>query len=240
MRRSRPPVTERYGQGCRETLEIYPAARRNAPVLMFIHGGFWRSLSVQDFSFVAEPFIDAGACVVLPEYDLCPDVRLGDIVDQIFRVQAWLWERVAEFGGDPSRILVCGHSAGAHLAMLLAQRNDSQQGQPCAVLGLSGLYDLEPLSRTTTLQSVLRLTEDDVASLSPSRLPPPEQGSIHLAFGNRESPAFIRQTHALAQAWGCAVVQSVTELETDHLRIVDELSNKRSAIGQKARQLLGM
>jgi hypothetical protein len=107
----------RYGGGPNEHLDIFPAAPQSgAPVLVFIHGGYWRSLDKRDHAFVAPPFTREGACVVVPNYALCPAVTVPQIVLQMVQALAWTWRNIKRFGGDPDRITVVGHSAGGHLA----------------------------------------------------------------------------------------------------------------------------
>ena len=105
-----------YGHGAGETLDVFPATASRpaaAPVLVFIHGGYWRSLDKADHSFVAPSFNAAGAVVVVPNYALCPAVSIEHIVLQMAAAVAWTWRHAADFGGDPARIALAGHSAGA-------------------------------------------------------------------------------------------------------------------------------
>ena len=108
-----------YGDGPNEMLDIFPGAGVKAPVLVFLHGGYWRSLDKADHSFIAPAFTQAGACVVIPNYALCPAVTIPDIVLQMVKALAWTYRHVAAYGGDPRRITVVGHSAGGHLAAML-------------------------------------------------------------------------------------------------------------------------
>ena len=108
-----------YGAAAGETLDVFPATRADAPVLVFIHGGWWRSLDKFDHSFVAPTFVHAGAMVVVPNYDLCPAVSIATIVMQMVHALAWTYRNAALYGGDPKRIVVVGHSAGAHLAAMM-------------------------------------------------------------------------------------------------------------------------
>ena len=111
-----------YGSGAGEMLDIFPAeggGAAPAPVLFFIHGGWWRSLDKADHSFVAPPFTRKGACVVMPNYALCPAVTIPHITLQMVQALAWTFRHIAAHGGDPRRITVIGHSAGGHLASML-------------------------------------------------------------------------------------------------------------------------
>src|SRR5437868_4397919 len=105
----------RYGDLPGETIDVFPAAEANAPVLVFIHGGYWRSLDKSDVSFVAPTFVNAGATVVLPNYALCPAVGIETIALQMVAALAWVWRNAGGFNGDRERIVVAGHSAGGHL-----------------------------------------------------------------------------------------------------------------------------
>ena len=108
-----------YGAEPSERLDVFAPRATGAPVLVYIHGGYWRALDKRDQSFVAPPFVAAGAMVVLPNYALCPAVRIEHIVLQLVRALAWVWRHAAEHGGDRSRIVVAGHSAGGHLAAMM-------------------------------------------------------------------------------------------------------------------------
>ena len=166
-----------YGDGPSETLDIFPAAAPDAPVLVYVHGGYWRSLDKSDFSFVAPSFVAGGAMVVLPNYALCPAVTIEDIALQMVKALAWTWRHAAEHGGNPQRMALVGHSAGGHLAAMLLSCRWKQVGedlplQPLAgALAISGLYDLEPLRLTEFLQADLKLTPSQVARCSPGVLP---------------------------------------------------------------------
>ena len=91
----------RYGGGPNEHLDIFPAAQPDAPVLVFIHGGYWRALDKRDHSFVAPAFTREGVCVVVPNYALCPAVTIPQITMQMVQALAWTWRNIARHGGDP-------------------------------------------------------------------------------------------------------------------------------------------
>ncbi|RZL64878.1 MAG: alpha/beta hydrolase [Variovorax sp.] len=233
-----------YGEGMKETLDVFPADAQNsskAPVLFFIHGGYWRSLDKSDHSFVAPGFNAGGACVVVPNYALCPGVpgrpvTIPDIALQMAKALEWTTQHIATYGGDPRRITLAGHSAGGHLAaMLLCLR-----GQPARkALSLSGLYDLAPLMRTPSLQEALRLTDADVRRASPARWPAPSQGELYSVVGGDESEEFLRHNTLIRQAWGPRAVPGCDVLPgLNHFSIVDALADPAHALHRKARALL--
>ncbi|MBI4247646.1 MAG: alpha/beta hydrolase, partial [Candidatus Rokubacteria bacterium] len=111
-----PPRSFPYGPTPVETLDVYPAKRANAPVMVFLHGGAWRAGKAKDSAFPAEVFVKAGAHYVAPDFATVMEVGLDGMVSQVRRAVAWVAKNAATFGGDPSRIHLSGHSSGAHLA----------------------------------------------------------------------------------------------------------------------------
>ena len=239
-----------YGSGVNETLDIFPARRPGAPVLFFIHGGYWRSLDKSDHSFIAGSFTRQDVCVVVPNYALCPGteaapVTIPHIALQMARALAWTWRHVAQHGGDPERITVAGHSAGGHLAaMLLAcQWTKVAPDLPAHAvrnaLSLSGLFDLEPMRQTPSFQASLRLTPADVRRASPALWPAPTHGPLYSVVGANESEEFLRHNALIAQAWGRRAVPVCEELPgCDHFSIVDALADPAHRLHGLAMQLL--
>lgn len=231
----------RYGPGKGETLDIFPAEHPRAPVLFFIHGGYWRSMDKADHSFLAPLFNQAGATVVIPNYDLCPALTIPDITRQVVRALAWTWDHIAEYGGDPRRISVAGHSAGGHLAaMMLAcywQQVDASLPSDLVThaLAISGLFDLEPLRLSPALQADLRLTPEDALRASPACLPAPRLGRLDAVVGGAESEEFLRQNAMIRQAWGEARVPVCETLEgLNHFSVLESLVQAGSRLNQLA------
>lgn len=209
VRDTEPCLTDiSYGTGPSENLDIFTTAKPKAPVLVFLHGGYWRALDKSDHSFVAPSLTHQGVCVVVPNYALCPAVTIPQIVMQMVKALAWVWRHIDTWGGDPSRIHVAGHSAGGHLAaMMLAcewQRHapDLPPDLVKSALSVSGLYELASLRRSPLLQEALRLDDKQVLQASPAWMPAPKQGVLHSVVGGLESEAFLAHNQLIQQAWG--------------------------------------
>ena len=237
-----------YGPGAAQKLDVFPAANgaANAPVLVFIHGGWWRSLDKRDHSFVAPAFTRAGAMVVVPNYGLCPAVSIETIALQMVSALAWTYRHAAQYGGDPARIVVAGHSAGGQLAALLLACRWQEVGHDLparlvrAALSISGVFDLEPLRRTPFLQADLRLTRASVARLSPAGLRAPD-GQLYAIVGGDESEEFLRQNALIRSRWGDRAVPVCEAIAgTHHLTVLDELADPQARLQRLALELLGL
>jgi len=239
-----------YGQGVNETLDIFPAPVPDAPVLVFIHGGYWRAMDKKDHSFIAPAFNDRGICVVQPNYALCPGtseqpVTVPGIMLQMVRALEWTWRHIAAHGDDPSRITVAGHSAGGHMAAALlacdwkAVAPDLPAHLVRNALSISGLYDLRPLQRTPFLENTLKLTDADVLRASPALWPAPKRGQLYAVAGGAESEEFIRHNAMIRDAWGRNTVPVCEVLPgLNHFDVVDALADPAHALHRHAVQLL--
>jgi arylformamidase len=240
-------LDQSYGDGPAESLDLFLPKRAGAPVLVFIHGGWWRSLDKSDHSFIAPSFVAAGAAVVVPNYALCPAVTIEQITLQMVRALAWTYRHAARFGGDASRIVVAGHSAGGHLAAMLLTCRWTQvgpglpQGLLREALAISGVFDLEPVRHAPFLATDLRLTPRSVRRLSPAGLPPPARGRLAAVVGGDESEEFRRQNRLIRERWGEAVVPVCEEVAgAHHLGVLDVLADPASRLHRLTLQQLGL
>ncbi len=235
-----------YGDAPRERLDAFMAPRKGAPLVVFIHGGYWKALDKSVHSFVAGAAHALGAATVMPNYTLCPQARIGNITLQMVRAVAWAWRHARALNADPRRISVVGHSAGGQLAamMLACAWNVFDPALPRDVvkraLGLSGLYDLQPLLHVPSLQEVLRLDTAQVAACSPARLPAPARGQMFALVGGDESGEYLRQNRLIQQAWGRERVPLAQALPgLNHFSIVDALVDPKQRAHRVWRQVIG-
>ena len=238
-------VEHAYGSAARERLDVFPARAPASPVFVYLHGGYWRALDKRDQSFVAPPFVDAGAMVVLPDHALCPAVTVEHIVLQMVQALAWVHRHAAEHGGDPGRIVVAGHSAGGHLATMLlacdwkAVAPDLPANLVKAALSISGIYELEPLRHAPFLAADLCLTAASARRLSPASMPAP-RGPLVTVVGGDESEEFLRQAALIAKAWGLHSVASETVAGRNHMNVLHELADPHARAHRLGLGLLGL
>lgn len=242
----------RYGPDAGQTLDVFapdPAfAGGFAPVLIVIHGGYWRGLDKADYAFLAASFTDEGALVVVPNYDLCPGASIERIAMQLTEAVAWAWRHAAAHGGDPSRIALVGHSAGGHLAAMLSCCDWKRVGADLprrlvkGAMSVSGLHDLAPLRRVPSLQADLRLDAASVRRLSPVHFPAPTSPqTLFAVVGAQESEELKRQNRLIRQAWGARAVPVCEELPgCNHFTVLHDLADPQGRSHQLLRQLLGL
>ena len=235
-----------YGDTPGQVVDVFPALDKRAPVFIFIHGGYWRArdLNRQTYSHVAKPFVRAGATVVLPDYDLCPDVRLTDIVNQVRAAFVWTYRNVRKFNGNPRTIYVCGHSAGGHLtAMLHATDWKKLAGIPnTAIKGavpLSGLFDIEP-HRHSQLQADIRLSAREAKALSPLYLPVVSRAPVVAAVGANEPHLFHWQSLSYAAHLRQHRIQAdyVATPGDNHFTITDRLGRASDPLTKRIIRML--
>jgi len=234
----------RYGEMPGETIDVFPAKGGDGSCMMFIHGGYWRSLDKKDFSFVAPAWVDAGVSVAVVNYDLCPRVGMDEIVRQMLRASLWLWLNAEKHGIDRDRMYVSGHSAGGHLtAMLMCAlwpKLDARLPRDLwkGGLAISGIYDLRPLMEVDFLKDDLRLDPALALRLSPAFLPTSTRAPVMTCVGADESPEFLRQNALLGERWQSVFAGDIPMPGKNHFTVVDGLADPSSALFQGALRLL--
>jgi arylformamidase len=228
-----------YGDRPKETLDLFPADRPSAPILAFLHGGYWQALDKSDFSYLAPVYVERGVTFVSVNYELAPDVSIETILAQCRRALLWLWRNAYELGADRDRIFVAGHSAGGHLATMSLITDWTAAGALPADLvkgacSVSGVYDLEPI-RVSYQNPILKLDRVAAVRLSPIRNVPATAGPLLLAVGAEETDEFLRQQKEFAAAWvsrGLAC-ETVPLPGRHHFSAVDALGEPGSPLTER-------
>jgi arylformamidase len=224
-----------YGATPRQAIDLFLPDSGDAPLLVFIHGGYWQSRDRKDFSFVAAPWLERGVAVALIGYELAPAVRMDAIVEQMRTGLVWLHRHGQSHGCDPARLFVAGHSAGGHLAAMALATDWRRFGLPedaiKGVCAISGVFDLEPIRRCY-LNEVVGLDPDEARRNSPIHLPLHGRCPVTVAVGELETRAFHEQSRAFAAKleradWPCELL---VQLGVDHFGIVMSMAAANAPI----------
>ncbi len=185
-----------YGERPRERLDLFLAGNPAAPTLGYIHGGYWQMTqqTKELYSALAEGAVSHGLNVAIVEYTLAPEARMDRIVGEVRQAISWLHEHLGDYGADPARIYVAGHSAGGHLTAMTMPLGTVRGG-----IAISGLYDLEPI-RLSYLNEKLGLDEAEAQRNSPMLNFPPMTGPLIVTYGTAELPELCRQSINYATA----------------------------------------
>lgn len=224
-----------YGPSARQTLDIFwPDEARDAPLALFIHGGYWQALDPSLFSHLAKAANTNGVALALCGYDLCPQVQLAEIIEQLRASTLFLWKR------HRRKIVACGHSAGGHLtACLLAtdwKKYDASAPEDLVPSGLSisGLFDLTPLV-PTTINHALQLDEAEAARNSPLHWGLSGKRVLDAWVGGAESSEYLRQGRTVTDAWKKRGVETAYReiAGANHFTVLDPLKDAGSQISQR-------
>jgi arylformamidase len=227
------PTRIAYGPTEVEKLDIHRAKRPHAPVFVFIHGGAWLSGSARDYAVYAEPFVDAGATLVLPDFTAVSKVggNLNVMADQVRRAIAWAYLNAASYGGDPKRFYVGGHSSGGHLCGVAVTSDWStvRGVAPDFIKGavlMSGMYDLVPVSLSSRREYV-NFDPATIDALSSLRHIDRLRAPIVVTYGTSETPEFQRQNRDFAAAVKAAgkPVQLIEATSYNHFEMEESLGN---------------
>lgn len=232
MKERRAELGLSYGSSLRQFIDLFSARHAvTAPLALFIHGGYWRSLDPSLFSHMARGLNAHDVTVAVVGYDLCPEVTIAEIIEQIRHACLFLWLRTGQ------RMMIYGHSAGGHLAatMLATEWQARYPKAPPdlvpAAYSISGLFDLTPLVGIPMAQD-LRLDESEARSVSPLFWPAPKGRPFDAVVGALESSEFLRQSRTIADSWGKAGAQTRYEAipGANHFTVIDALADPHSAM----------
>lgn len=225
----------RYGSSARQTIDLFPAANDgpSTPLLLFIHGGWWRALQPSEFSHMASGPNANGVTVAVVGYDLCPTVSIADIVGQMRAAGLYLWRERRQ------RFVVAGHSAGGHLSACLAatEWQTLDAGAPNdlvpAAYAISGVFDLAPLTQVS-INSDLRLTDKTARDLSPIYWRVPRGRMLDAVVGGNESSEFLRQSQVIAEAWKPFAETRYEAIPgKNHFDVIEALADPDSAMTKR-------
>jgi arylformamidase len=239
MQERRAELGLMYGSSLRQFIDLFsPRPDVTSPLALFIHGGYWRSLDPSMFSHMARGMNAHGVAVAVVGYDLCPEVTITEIIEQIRHACLFLWLRTGR------RMMIYGHSAGGHLAGAMVA-TDWQARYPKApadlvpaAYSISGLFDLTPLLHVAMAQD-LRLDEAEARQVSPLFWPAPQGRVFDAVVGGLESSEFLRQSRVVAETWGKAGAQTRYEAiaGTNHFTVIDALADPQSAMVARLAEL---
>ena len=227
---ARADLDQPYGRGERHRYDLFRGGEATAPLVVYIHGGYWQRGDRKDYSFVAKDLNAAGIDVALPSYSLCPAVSVADIIAELRDCLAALWKATGK------RPVVTGHSAGGHLTAAMVGTDWSKVADVPADLvragvAISGVFDLVPLI-PTSINELAGMDEKAARAASPLLWPAQKGRALIAAVGGDESPEFLRQSREIAEVWGRAGLETryLPIAGTNHFTVVDELTKPASAL----------
>lgn len=239
-----PPLTYAYGEKEKEKLDVYaPKRAKDLPIMIFIHGGAWKSGSKDDSAGPAKTFVDAGVIYVAIGFDVIPQNDLPGMVDQARRAVIWVNKNAKTFGGDPDKIYISGHSSGGHMAAVLLTTDWTKFGAFKHIIKggivISGMGDLQPPMQSSR-GSYLKLTKEQIQEYSPIHHMTQADAPVLITWGANESPEFIRQSKQLAEEFKKqGKLYWDHELPaTDHFSTVNFLNNPDGELSKKTLELM--
>lgn len=245
-RDKRAPRRITYGPAPRHVIDVFAGDGQNqdqnqgkAPLVVFIHGGYWQALDGSSFSHMARGLNAHGITVAVPTYDLCPQVSVAEIIEEMRQAT----RELAKLSG---RLVVSGHSAGGHLAacMLATDWKACDPSLPVdlvkAAYTISGLFELEPLV-PTSVNKALGLDQAAAHAASPLFWSPPAHGSLDAVVGELESAEYHRQSRSLVEAWGQAGLATTfgSLPAANHFTAIAPLSDPASSMTLRLKELAG-
>jgi arylformamidase len=230
-----------YGPTRMEKLDIYPANKAGAPIVVFIHGGYWFDgrLKKENYIWVAKGFTGNDVTTIIIDYDVCPKVTVDEIVRQCRAAIAWTYKNAATFGADSNRIYVTGNSAGGHLTAMMAVTDwVNEYGLPADVIKgacpISGLYDIEPF-QYTWIQPKIQFNGQQIRRNSPILHVPENAIPLLVSWGSNESAEFWRQSQEFCAGWQAKGndAKPLPQEGRDHFTAISGYADKESSFLRK-------
>jgi arylformamidase len=219
----------RYGSGPLQTLDLYRPTEvrlKHRPLILFIHGGYWRGLDKHDYSFVVPPLNDAGAIVANVNYDLCPQMSLSEMVLQIIEAVRFCHKQAVEWGASREKVVIVGHSAGAHLSARVLNQPADSEGLPanlvCGVAAISGIYEPE-IILNLDVNDEAQITPEDAAQNDCLSAQPMGAARMAIWAGSQEPQGWIDQSRTYASLAVATGIEThfFEEEQTDHFTVVE-------------------
>ena len=228
----------KYGASPRQYIDFFPVQNADAPLVLFIHGGWWRTRDPSAYSHLAAGANARGIAVALAGYDLCPQVSIATIIEQMRAAALFLWRKTGK------RITAVGHSAGGHLTACLVATDfktlapDAPADLVPAGYAIAGVFDLAPLVNIS-VNADLKLDAESARACSPLYWRVPPGRSLDAVVGALESSEFLRQSRTIAKAWRQGMAQTRYEAiaGANHFTVIDPLTQADSAMTSRVVEL---
>jgi arylformamidase len=236
-----------YGEGERETLDIFPSEKSIAKTLVFIHGGYWYKNGPFDVYLIAEAFRAYGITIVLISYPLMPEYSMDQLVLSCRKAIGWLHQNLSQYNGDPEQIYIAGHSAGGHLAAMMMATNwpefdpSISAGTIKGICAISGLYNLLPV-QLCYVNDTLKMDKETATRNSPVQLSPHKSCPLILAVGGEETAEYKEQSRELYDEWTAkgADVQYLEIADTNHFSVLTSLLDHSSVLHKTFFRMMNM
>ena len=225
-----------YGKSTGERMDVFRSQGPSRATLMFIHGGYWRAQDKAGYSFLAPALTREGITLAIPNYSLCPTVKVRDIVMQLVQACAWIYRNASNFGAPENKLYLCGHSAGGHLSAMMLTclwpvfSADLPEKVVRGALSISGLFDLREIVRTPSINADVRLTRRKALAVSPAFLPPATDAPLYLAVGAEETGGFHTQHRIISRRWKNAVASEIVCPGDNHFTVLENLEKPESSL----------
>jgi len=236
----------RYGEGEKQKLDLFTSDNPAAPLLVYVHGGYWQRGDKSIYSFLAVPFTERGVNVAIVGYDLCPSVTITRISEEIREALAYLWRHAAEFEINRERITVMGHSAGGHITEMMMGTDWPTYGADLPETLIQSGIPVSPLSllepvRLTSLNDNVQMDVEEAAAESPMlNHPPVTEAPQLLVVGGKETAEFHRQAQMYQDAFATAErrVERYVVPNVDHFDELNVLADPESDFFKKTMAML--